>query len=224
MEIDAETGAGAGSGTGVGGGVTASSAVGGTVGGSGGGSACGAAGSAAGSAAGGAIGGAASPATRRAVGAAGEADGVALAEVPWAHPDAVALRARQRAEIAVLYGTPDSEPGPAPSAADSAVFLVAYGPGGAPVGCGGLRALGAGTGEVKRMYVVPDRRGTGVAGRLLGGLEEWARRQGWGALRLETGDRQPAAVRFYTRCGYVRIPNFGPYAGGNASWCFERRL
>ncbi|MFT2019573.1 GNAT family N-acetyltransferase [Streptomyces sp. 796.1] len=217
MEIDTETGAG--SGTGVGGGVTASSAAGGSAGGT----ARGSVGSALGGAAGGTTGRAAG-AVDDAAGAAGEAGGVVLAEVPWAHPDAVALRARQRAEIAGLYGTPDSEPGPAPSAADSAVFLVAYGPGGAPVGCGGLRALGAGVGEVKRMYVVPDRRGTGVAGRLLGGLEEWARGRGWGALRLETGDRQPAAVRFYTRCGYVRIPNFGPYAGGNASWCFERRL
>ncbi|WP_217189438.1 GNAT family N-acetyltransferase [Streptomyces buecherae] len=162
-----------------------------------------------------------------------------LARVPWAHPDAEALRARQRAEIAEVYGTPDSEPGPAPSAADCAVFVVAYaGPGargadraagghpggGVPVGCGGLRELGGGLGEVKRMYVEPAWRGTGIAGELLGALEEWARRRGWRALRLETGDRQPAAVRFYARHGYARIPNFGAYAGLPGSWCFERAL
>lgn len=145
-------------------------------------------------------------------------------QVPWDHHDAVTLRARQRAEIAELYGTPDSEPGRAPSAADSAVFLVAYEPGGAPVGCGGLRDIGPGVGEVKRMYVEPAWRGTGAAAALLGALEEWARHQGWHHLRLETGDRQPAATRFYLRCGYVRIPNFGAYAGVDNSRCYERSL
>ncbi|MEO3977700.1 GNAT family N-acetyltransferase [Streptomyces sp. CAU 1734] len=147
-----------------------------------------------------------------------------IEQVDWEHPDAAALRARQRAEIAERYGTPDSEPGAAPSAADTAVFLVAYEDGGAAVGCGGLRRLDEVTGEVKRMYVVPSRRGSGVAPRILRELEEWAAGRGWAALRLETGDGQPDAVRFYTRSGYERIPNFGAYAGVESSWCFERRL
>jgi GNAT superfamily N-acetyltransferase len=119
---------------------------------------------------------------------------------------------------------PDETPGPPPSAADSAVFLVARDEGGAPVGCGGLRDLGGGVGEVKRVYVVPSARGTGVADRILRALEECARTQGWTALWLETGDRQPAAVRFYERSGYRRIPNFGVYADLEGSWCFERVL
>ena len=32
------------------------------------------------------------------------------------------------------------------------------------------------------------------------------------ALRLETGDRQEAAIRLYTRAGFVRRPAFGAYA------------
>ncbi|MEE2055061.1 GNAT family N-acetyltransferase, partial [Nocardiopsis umidischolae] len=44
--------------------------------------------------------------------------------VSWNDPDATALRAGQRAEIAERYGTPDSEPGTAPSAEDIAVFTV----------------------------------------------------------------------------------------------------
>ncbi|MFF8957093.1 GNAT family N-acetyltransferase [Streptomyces sp. NPDC014894] len=147
-----------------------------------------------------------------------------IEQVDWAHPDAVALRARQRAEIAERYGTTDSEPGPAPSAADMAVFLVAYDEDGAAAGCAGLRRLGERTGEVKRMYVAPPRRGSGMASRILRELEEWAAGQGWTALRLETGDAQPDAVRFYTRSGYERIPNFGAYAGVSGSRCFERRL
>ncbi|GAA0479312.1 GNAT family N-acetyltransferase [Streptomyces olivaceiscleroticus] len=147
-----------------------------------------------------------------------------IEQVAWEDPDAAVLRARQRTEIAEIYGTPDSEPGVPPSAADSAAFFVAYEDDGIPVGCGGLRALGDGTGEVKRMYVVPDRRGSGAAAEILRALEDWARGRGWHRLRLETGDRQDAAVRFYTRAGYARIPNFGAYAGVASSWCFERVL
>ncbi|GAA2258026.1 GNAT family N-acetyltransferase [Streptomyces amakusaensis] len=147
-----------------------------------------------------------------------------MEQVEWAHPDAVALRASQRAEIAERYGTTDSEPGVAPSAADMVAFFVAYEDDGTAVGCGGLRHLGDGIGEVKRMYVVPARRGSGVALRILRGLESWAAERGWVGLRLETGDAQPDAVRFYTRSGYERIPNFGAYAGVESSWCFERPL
>ncbi|MFJ6216761.1 GNAT family N-acetyltransferase [Streptomyces sp. NPDC092296] len=147
-----------------------------------------------------------------------------IEQVEWTDPDADILRARQRAEIAARYGTPDSEPGVAPSEADIAVFLVARDDDGTPVGCGGLRRLEPGVGEVKRMYVDPARRGTGVAAQILTALEEWARDQGWTRLRLETGDAQPDAVRFYTRSGYERIANFGAYADAPRSLCFERRL
>ncbi|MEV5506695.1 GNAT family N-acetyltransferase [Streptomyces orinoci] len=147
-----------------------------------------------------------------------------IEQTPWADPDASLLRSRQRVEIAEIYGTPDSEPGVPPSEADITVFLLARSDEGIPVGCGGLRELGGGVGEIKRMYVAPAWRGSGAAERILRALEDWARSSGWTALRLETGDRQPAAVRFYTRAGYRPIPNFGAYADIPASRCFERVL
>jgi GNAT superfamily N-acetyltransferase len=151
-----------------------------------------------------------------------EASAITLQPVPWDAPEAVALRAGQRAEIEERYG-PDSEPGPAPSGDDIAVFLVARA-GGEPVGCGGLRPLGSGVAELKRMYVVPEWRGCGVSVRILAGLERQAVEQGWRTLRLETGPKQPEAVRFYERSGYVRIPNYGHYAGHGDSLCYERIL
>ncbi|MFE4613851.1 GNAT family N-acetyltransferase [Streptomyces niveus] len=147
-----------------------------------------------------------------------------IEQVAWDNRDAVALRGRQRVEIAERYGTPDSEPGVPPSEADVSVFFVAYEDDGSAVGCGGLRALGAGVGEIKRMYVAPESRGTGVAARVLVALENWARERGWSRLRLETGDAQPDAVRFYTRSGYGPIPRFGHYADSDNSLCFERLL
>ena len=142
----------------------------------------------------------------------------------WDDAAAVALRDAQRVEIAERYGTPDSEPGVAPSAADITVFVVAENSSGEPVGCGGLRLLGNDEAEIKRMYVRPDHRGTGVSVAVLNTLEEHGRRFGLRRLTLETGDRQPDAIRFYEREGYVRIPNFGPYAGEPASICYAKEL
>ncbi|WP_308282985.1 GNAT family N-acetyltransferase [Pseudonocardia nigra] len=147
-----------------------------------------------------------------------------IVTVPFDHPDAAVLRDAQRAELAARYGTPDSEPGPAPTAADSAVFLLARDADGRPIGCGGLRELGGGLGEVKRMYVVPERRRGGVAAALLAALEAEAAERGWTHLRLETGTAQPDATAFYERCGYRRIPLYGPYVGSALSVCYERRL
>jgi putative acetyltransferase len=144
--------------------------------------------------------------------------------VPFGHPDAAALRVAQRAELTERYGTPDSEPGPAPTAADTTVFLLARDADGTAVGCGALRELGPAVGEVKRMYVVPSRRRSGVAGVVLAALEAEAARRGWTLLRLETGTEQPDAMAFYERRGYRRIPNFGHYADSELSVCYERPL
>ncbi|MEV2277074.1 GNAT family N-acetyltransferase [Nocardiopsis sp. NPDC049922] len=144
--------------------------------------------------------------------------------VSWDDPDATRLRALQRTEIAERYGTPDSEPGTPPSAEDIAVFVLARDGDGTAVGCGGLRDLGDGSGEVKRMFVLPERRGSGAAPLVLAALEEWARERGWKRLRLETGDRQPDAVRFYARSGYEPIPRFGAYVDCASSLCFEKVL
>lgn len=145
-------------------------------------------------------------------------------EVAWDHPASVALRQAQRDEIAIRYGTPDSEPGPAPSGDDIAAFYVAFADDGEPLGCGGLRPLNDSEGEVKRMFVTPSSRGTGTAVAILDRLEASARDRGWIRLLLETGDQQPDAIRFYTREGFERVPNFGYYVGVDESHCFAKEL
>lgn len=95
---------------------------------------------------------------------------------------------------------------------------------GQPAGCGALRPLEPGVGEVKRMYTAPWARGRGVAAAVLAALEDHARSQGYGALRLETGDRQVAANRLYERAGFRRIPCYGRYADRAWSQCYEKRL
>ncbi|WP_217281296.1 GNAT family N-acetyltransferase [Kibdelosporangium persicum] len=141
----------------------------------------------------------------------------------WDDPEGAELRRQQRVELDARYGSSDHEPGPPPSAADTDVFLVAVSDGKA-VGCGALRQLDSGSAEIKRMYVVPQMRGTGVATSLLRALEAAAVERGWHTVRLETGTAQPDALRFYRREGYREIPLFGNYIGSTLSVCFERDL
>jgi putative acetyltransferase len=143
---------------------------------------------------------------------------------PWDDPAGTELRERQRAELDARYGSDDHEPGPPPTATDVDLFLVALGDDGAAIACGALRRLDAGSAEIKRMYVVPERRGSGVAAGVLRALESAAAERGWHTLRLETGTEQPDAQRFYRREGYREIPLFGNYTGSALSVCFEREL
>jgi GNAT superfamily N-acetyltransferase len=95
---------------------------------------------------------------------------------------------------------------------------------GRPVGCGGLRRHDARAAELKRMYVVPDQRRSGVARMLLAALEAHAARLGYESIVLETGVRQPEAIALYETSGYRRISNFEPWVDEPLSVCFERRL
>jgi putative acetyltransferase len=90
------------------------------------------------------------------------------------------------------------------------MFFIARN-GGSPVGCGGI-AFDDGFAEVKRMFVRPQARGTGVAQAILARLENEARQRGYTRVTLETGDVLAAAIRLYERAGYRLCPPFGHYA------------
>jgi GNAT superfamily N-acetyltransferase len=103
-------------------------------------------------------------------------------------------------------------------------FLVVYRDG-APVGCGALRRLDAETAELKRMYVAPAARGTGLGRRLLDALEAEARALGVRRLVLETGTRQTAALALYRATGFRPIPLYGEYLlSPDTSVCLGKEL
>jgi putative acetyltransferase len=83
--------------------------------------------------------------------------------------------------------------------------------GGAAVACGGI-GFYDGYAELKRMYAKPEVRGKGVAKAVLARLEAEARAAGLTLVRIETGNLQQEAMRFYEREGYARCGAFGPYA------------
>lgn len=93
-----------------------------------------------------------------------------------------------------------------------------------PVGCGAIRAFSPEAMEVKRMYVLPEKRGMGIASIVLAALEEWAKELGYQKTVLETGKRQPEAIALYTNRGYLVTPNYGQYIGVENSVCFEKPL
>jgi putative acetyltransferase len=150
---------------------------------------------------------------------------IQIRELPWDDPAGAALREAQRIEVRTEFypELAESEAGPHPSADDIAVFYVAF-DGERAVGTGGLRAIDAEHGEIKRMYVDPGYRGTGTATLIVRTLEDDARSRGWNRLVLETGDRMLGAQRFYTREGFTPIPAFGPYVYSDLSVCFGKAL
>jgi len=93
-----------------------------------------------------------------------------------------------------------------------------------PVGCGAIKEFDSISMEVKRMYVLPEARGQGLATLILKGLEAWAKELGYENCVLETGKRQPEAISLYTKNCYETISNYGQYVGIENSVCFRKIL
>ena len=93
---------------------------------------------------------------------------------------------------------------------------------GHPAGCGGLRTLAPGVGELMRMWVDGAHRGLGIGKRLLAALEEQAETLGHARVRLYTNRSLDEAKAMYRAAGYVEIDRYNddPYAD---HW-FEKRL
>lgn len=88
--------------------------------------------------------------------------------------------------------------------------------------CGGLRTIGDGIGEIKRMWVDPHRRGLGLGSQLLRHLELVSAGLGHRTVRLDTHDNLTEALALYRRRGYLQIERYNdnPYA---RCW-FEKTL
>jgi GNAT superfamily N-acetyltransferase len=92
------------------------------------------------------------------------------------------------------------------------------------VGCGAFKPFADSAVEIKRMFTCPEQRGQRIAEQVLTELETWARELDIRDCVLETGKRQPEAIRLYQRCGYESIENFGQYAGDENSVCMRKVL
>jgi GNAT superfamily N-acetyltransferase len=101
--------------------------------------------------------------------------------------------------------------------------VVAY-DGEKAIGCGAIKEFSSDSMEVKRMFVLPSRRGQGIASTILEELELWTAELNFKKCILETGKKQPEAIALYKKNGYQIIPNFGQYKNVENSVCFEKVL
>jgi putative acetyltransferase len=93
-----------------------------------------------------------------------------------------------------------------------------------PVACGAFKKYDEHSVEIKRMFVLPDFRGKGIGAKILNELESWAGELNYSSCILETGKKQPEAIRLYEKSGYTIIPNFGQYEGVENSVCMRKVL
>jgi putative acetyltransferase len=94
---------------------------------------------------------------------------------------------------------------------------------GVALGCGAYQLQGDGSAELKSMFVVPEARGRGVGRAILAPIEE-ALSGRVTTLRLETGVKQPEAIRLYESAGFRCRGPFGRYREDPLSIFMEKPL
>lgn len=150
------------------------------------------------------------------------------------HPDAIKLNDQVQLEYIARYGDEEGDATPLDAAMFSpphGLYLLTYDELDRPVATGGWRSqerndegYADGDAELKRMYVVPEARGLGLARRMLARLEDDARAAGRTRMVLETGIKQPEAIALYTSEGYTPCTKFGHYRHHDESRCMAKLL
>jgi putative acetyltransferase len=97
---------------------------------------------------------------------------------------------------------------PAPYIPPHGELLIAHA-GAEAAGCVGLRPLDPRTGEMKRLYVRPAYRTSGLGKRLVEAVIDAAHRAGYRELRLDTLPSMASAQALYRRLGFHEIPPYG---------------
>ncbi|MGW3376210.1 GNAT family N-acetyltransferase [Streptomyces hydrogenans] len=156
-----------------------------------------------------------------------------IQSTPYDHPEAVKLQDAVQAEYVVRYdGESDVTPlDPSMFVPPHGLYLLAYDAEDRAVASGAWRrqdendeGYADGDAELKRMYVIPEARGLGLARRILALLEDDARAAGRTRMVLETGTAQPEAIALYTSSGYEPCAKFGHYRDYDNSRCFAKPL
>lgn len=92
------------------------------------------------------------------------------------------------------------------------------------VGCGAFKKYEPTVAEIKRMFVLPEKRSKGIASTVLNALEIWAKENGFQHAILETSNQLTNAISLYQKSGYEVIPNYGQYIDVESSVCMKKIL
>lgn len=91
-----------------------------------------------------------------------------------------------------------------------------------PIGCGAFKEYDMSKVEIKRMFVLPEYRGRGIGLGVLKELELWASELNYSECILETGKKQPEAIKLYQKAGYAVVKNYGQYENVENSVCMAK--
>lgn len=92
------------------------------------------------------------------------------------------------------------------------------------LGCGAFKEYEENVAELKRMFVLPESRGKGIASAILAALENWAKEEGFTSCILETSCRLQNAIALYQKFGFEVTPNYGQYIGVESSVCMKKNI
>ena len=104
---------------------------------------------------------------------------------------------------------------PGAYAAPGGALLIARGKDGAVLGCVALRRLDDAACEMKRLYVDPAVRSSGLGRALVDAIIGAARNLGYREMKLDTLPHMRPALALYRRLGFKQIAPYGshPYPG-----------
>jgi GNAT superfamily N-acetyltransferase len=112
-----------------------------------------------------------------------------------------------------------SMPGPYTPPAGAILFAEASGQ---PLGVVAIRPLLEGTCEMKRLYLRPEARGTGIGGMLVEAAIACARSRSYSRIVLDTLPQMDTAIRLYESKGFKPCAPY--YANPNPALFFELAL
>lgn len=95
---------------------------------------------------------------------------------------------------------------------------------GKPVASGCFKKYNENTVELKRMFVLPESRGLGLAQQVIKELEIEAKKQGFETMILETLYKQVEAISLYQKVGFEIVENYEPYVGLKNSVCMRKSI
>jgi len=139
------------------------------------------------------------------------------------NPDFHLLTKQLDITLCEIYGTKPEDYEEYNRIVDLPTVLIAYLEE-VPVGCGCFKNFNEDTIELKRMFVLPEHRGQGIATRLVYEIETWALELNYTYAALETGNKQTDAINLYQNLGYTITTGFNKYVDNDFSVCMLKSL
>ena len=93
-----------------------------------------------------------------------------------------------------------------------------------PVACGAFKEYSVNCVELKRIFVIKEKRQQGLAKLVIKELEVSAKNMGYKYAVLGTGKKQPEATSLYKSIGYNITQNYEPYVGNTNIVCMKKDL